>query len=97
MNQDPGEVKAKFRKKIDTFYFPVGNDIKAVFVDWEAFLRKDKYYSMEDPLFPLTGLGHESPITTFTRYGQIAPPPPRRLDKELRAKEMSLPNIICNL
>ncbi len=59
VNQDPNEVKTKFSKKIDTFFFPVGNDIKAVFVDWVVFLRQERHYGMEDPLFPLTGLGHD--------------------------------------
>jgi integrase len=59
VNQDPTEVKTKFSKKIDTFFFPVGDDIKAVFVDWVAFLRDDKLYGMEDPLFPQTALSHD--------------------------------------
>ena len=44
VNQDPNEVKTKFSKKIDTYFFPVGDDIKAVFVDWVAFLRQEKHY-----------------------------------------------------
>jgi integrase len=59
VNQDPNEVKTKFSKKIDTFFFPVGDDIKAVFVGWVAFLREEKLYGGDDPLFPLTALGHD--------------------------------------
>lgn len=59
VNQDPNEVKTKFSKKIDTYFFPVGDDIKAVFVDWVAFLRQEKHYGREHPLFPLTALGHD--------------------------------------
>ena len=59
VDQDPTEVKTKFSKKIDTFFFPVGDDIKAVFVDWVAFLRSDKLYGRDDPLFPQTALRHD--------------------------------------
>ncbi len=59
VDQNPSEVKTKFSKKIDTFFFPVGDDIKAVFVEWVAFLRDDKLYGMDDPLFPQTALRHD--------------------------------------
>ncbi|MDM7976269.1 MULTISPECIES: site-specific integrase [Thalassospira] len=59
VDQNPAEVKTKFSKKIDTFFFPVGDDIKAVFVGWVAFLRNDKLYCMDDPLFPQTALSHD--------------------------------------
>ena len=68
VNQDPTEVKTKFSKKIDTFFFPVGDDIRAVFTDWVAFLLKDKLYGMDTPLFPLTGLTHDE-SKSFTPSG----------------------------
>lgn len=59
VDQNPTEVKTKFSKKIDTFFFPVGDDIKAVFVDWVALLRDEKLYGMDAPLFPQTALRHD--------------------------------------
>jgi integrase len=39
-------------KTFTTWFFPVGEDIRQVFVDWVAFLREQKGFGPEDPLFP---------------------------------------------
>ena len=57
IDQDVREVKTKFRKSFPTFYFPVGDDIKATFVDYVAFLRTDLGFHLDDPLFPRTRQG----------------------------------------
>jgi integrase/recombinase XerD len=54
--QDPKEVKTKFRKYIDTFFFPVGEEIKQIFVKWVKFLKEEKLFGYEAPLFPRTEL-----------------------------------------
>ena len=59
VNQDPNEVKTKFSKKIDTYFFPIGDDIKAIFTDWVTFLRTEKFYGLNEPLFPQTRLAHD--------------------------------------
>ncbi len=57
--QDPREVKTKFSKTIETFYYPVGNDVKAVFAQWVDYLTSEKQFTPDDPLFPKTTNGHD--------------------------------------
>lgn len=52
--QDPREVKTKRRKRIDTFFFPLGDDLEAIVIDWVRFLREEKLYGNDDPVFPKT-------------------------------------------
>lgn len=52
--QDPKEVKTKFSKRIDTFFFPVGDDILDIVRDWITYLRAEKLYGPDDPVFPRT-------------------------------------------
>ena len=59
VSQDPKDgVKTKFGKLICTKFFPVGNDIEQIVIDWVKFLREEKLYSDNDPLFPRTKLAH---------------------------------------
>jgi hypothetical protein len=37
-----------------TTFFPVGDDIHAVVADWVEYLRTEKLWGLEDPLFPAT-------------------------------------------
>lgn len=57
IRQDPREVKTKFSKAINTFFFPVGDDIRAIVLDWIAYLRKEKLFGMDDPIFPKPIMG----------------------------------------
>ncbi|MDC0139381.1 site-specific integrase [Hyphomicrobiales bacterium] len=59
VNQNPNEVKTKFSKQIDTYFFPVGDDIKAVFINWVGYLKETLLYDMNAPLFPQTRLGQD--------------------------------------
>ena len=52
--QDPNEVKTKRRKRIDTFFFPLGEDLEAIVIDWVRFLKEEKLYGNDDPAFPRT-------------------------------------------
>lgn len=52
--QDPAEVNTKFSKRIETFFFPVGANIEQIFIDWVTFLRTEKLYGHDDPVFPKT-------------------------------------------
>lgn len=54
LNQDAREVRTKFSKSFVTAFFPVGDDIRAVVADWVDFLRKEKLWGLDDPLFPAT-------------------------------------------
>jgi integrase len=54
VDQDAREVRTKFSKSFVTAFFPVGDDIRTVVVDWVTYLRRDKLWGLEDPLFPST-------------------------------------------
>jgi hypothetical protein len=49
-----GEVKTKFSKSFTTWFFPVGDDIHQIVVDWVNYLRREKLWGRDDPLFPAT-------------------------------------------
>ena len=52
--QDAREVKTKSSKTIRTIFFPVGKEIEEIVVDWVLYLRKEKLWGNDDPLFPAT-------------------------------------------
>jgi len=54
VHQDARDVKTKFSKTFTTFFFPVGDDIRQIITDWVAFLRSDRLWGNDDPLFPRT-------------------------------------------
>jgi integrase len=54
VDQNAREVRTKFAKSFVTTFFPVGDDIRAVVVDWVNCLRQDKLWGLDDPLFPMT-------------------------------------------
>jgi hypothetical protein len=47
-------VRTKFSKSFVTNFFPVGDDIRPVVVDWVNYLRQDQLWALDDPLFPAT-------------------------------------------
>lgn len=52
--QDAREVKTKFSKTFTTTFFPVGEEVRQIVADWAEYLRKEKLWSYDDPLFPKT-------------------------------------------
>ena len=54
VEQDAREVKTKFRKTFATYFFPVGDDIRQIVTDWVHYLRIEKLWGLDDPLFPRT-------------------------------------------
>lgn len=52
--QDARRVRTKFSKSFATYFFPVGEDIFAIFVDWVEYLQKERLWGLDDPLFPAT-------------------------------------------
>jgi integrase len=54
IDQDARQVQTKFSKSFITTFFPVGDDIQAVVVDWVKYLRQEKLWGLGDPLFPAT-------------------------------------------
>ena len=54
INQDAREVKTKFSKTFNTFFFPVGEEIREIVAVWASYLRDEKLWGNDDPLFPKT-------------------------------------------
>src|SRR5450631_125846 len=54
VSQDAREVKTKFGKTFNTFFFPVGKEIRGMLAQWVSYLREDKLWGNDDPLFPAT-------------------------------------------
>ncbi len=52
--QDARQVRTKFSKTFRTFFVPIGEEIRRIFVEWVVFLREEKHWGGEDPLFPAT-------------------------------------------
>lgn len=52
--QDAREVRTKFSKSFTTYFFPVGEQIRQIVVDWVEYLRRDLKWGHDDPLFPAT-------------------------------------------
>ena len=54
VNQDAREVKTKFSKTFNTFFFPVGEEVREIVAAWVSYLRNEKLWGNDDPLFPAT-------------------------------------------
>ncbi len=54
--QDAREVKTKYSKSFPTYFFPVGDDVRQIVEEWVNFLRNDKRWGNDDPLFPATAV-----------------------------------------
>lgn len=54
VHQDAREVKTKFSKTFDTYFFPVGDEVQEIVAEWVAYLREEILWGNDDPLFPAT-------------------------------------------
>src|SRR5271165_1966692 len=54
IEHDARDVRTKRAKTFTTWFFPVGDDIRQIVVDWVAHLRKEGGFGPDDPLFPKT-------------------------------------------
>ena len=52
--QDASDVRTKASKTITTYFFPVGDDFRAVVEGWVTFLQRERQWGLNDPLFPAT-------------------------------------------
>lgn len=50
--QDAREVRTKFSKTFDTWFFPVGDEVRAIVTEWVEYLRRECLWGDADPLFP---------------------------------------------
>ena len=54
VHQDAREVKTKFSKTFTTYFLPLGDEILEIVAEWVRFLREEKLWGNDDPLFPAT-------------------------------------------
>ena len=54
INQDAREVQTKFSKTFITYFFPVGEEIHDIVSEWVRYLRDEKLWGNDDPVFPAT-------------------------------------------
>lgn len=52
--QDAREINTKFSKTFPTYFFPVGDDMVEIVADWIKYLKEEKLWGNDDPLFPST-------------------------------------------
>lgn len=69
--QDAREVDTKFSKTFDTYFFPVGDEVRAIVEDWVAYLRTELLWSLDDPLFPATKV-ELGPRGSVRGFGSVA-------------------------
>ena len=61
--QDAREVNTKFSKSFTTYFFPVGDDIRNIVVEWVSYLREVLLFGNNDPLFPKTKIVRNAELT----------------------------------
>ncbi|RDH80799.1 MAG: recombinase XerC [endosymbiont of Galathealinum brachiosum] len=54
--QDAREVKTKFSKTFTSYFFPVGEDVKEIVIEWINYLKSELLFGNDDPLFPKTNV-----------------------------------------
>ena len=79
--QDARDVRTKFSKTFTTWFFPVGGHALAIVTDWIDWLRRERQWGDDDPLFPATqmALGDEGGFVAagFLRHGWTTTQPIR--------------------
>ena len=60
VRQDAREVKTKFSKTFDTYFFPVGDEIEGILREWISWLKSEEVWGNDDPLFPSTRISLSS-------------------------------------
>ena len=68
VRQEPDRVKTKFAKSVNTYFFPLGDDLKEIVIQWIDELRKDRLFGPNDPLFPKTKVA-QGDDRSFTAVG----------------------------
>lgn len=54
VHQDAREVRTKYSKTFNTYFFPVGDEIRQIVAEWVTYLREEQLWGNDDPLFPAT-------------------------------------------
>lgn len=86
VQQDAREVRTKFSKTFTTYFLPVGDDVLALVTDWVRFLREEKLWGNDDPLFPATrvavGQTHQFEAAGLERAHWSSAAPIRKIFRE---------------
>lgn len=86
VNQDAREVNTKFSKTFNTFFFPVGDEIREIVAEWVLYLREDKLWCNDNPLFPSThialGATRQFEVVGLTRNHWSTATPIRTIFRE---------------
>ena len=86
VHQDAREVKTKFSKTFATYFFPVGEEIREIVAEWVRYLREDKLWGNDDPLFPATrialGANHQFEAAGLERTHWSSAEPIRTVFRE---------------
>jgi len=67
--QDARDVKTKRSKTFTTFFFPVGDDVRGIVDEWVLYLRENKLWGNDDPLFPATLIEYSKESRQFGIVG----------------------------
>ncbi len=70
IDHDARDMATKFGKSFPSFFFPVGDDIRQIFLDYVEHMRRTLRYNLDDPLFPSTRQGvrnHTLEVMGLTR------------------------------
>jgi len=86
VHQDAREVKTKFSKTFTTYFFPVGTEIREIVAEWVCYLREEKLWGNDDPLFPATrialGATHQFEVSGLERGHWSTASPTREIFRE---------------
>lgn len=72
--QDARVVRTKFRKSFTSNFYPVGEEIEAIVVDWIQYLRRELRFGPDDPLFPSTAIVYDHTTGLLTVDGLTREP-----------------------
>jgi integrase len=90
VHQDAREVSTKFSKTFTTYFFPVGDELREIVAEWMRFLREEKLWGNDDPLFPATrivvGQTHQFEAAGLERAHWSSAEPIRKVFREAFAR-----------
>lgn len=67
--QDARDVRTKFSKTFDTWFFPVGDEVLEIVVEWVDYLRRERLWGDGDPLFPASKVAVDPATQRFAVVG----------------------------
>jgi integrase len=83
-------VSTKFSKTFTTYFFPVGDELREIVAEWMRFLREEKLWGNDDPLFPATrivvGQTHQFEAAGLERAHWSSAEPIRKVFREAFAR-----------